>query len=50
MVSISRWIYLVHLLVSFLTSTMILAFRENLVAINDYTVNVYMKALDRKKA
>jgi undecaprenyl-diphosphatase len=38
------------LLVSFLTSTMIWAFRENLIAINKYTVNVYMKALDRKKA
>jgi undecaprenyl-diphosphatase len=38
------------LLVSFLTSTMIWAFRENLTAINEYTVNVYMKALDRKKA
>ena len=38
------------LLVSFLTSTMIWAFRENLIAINEYTVNVYMKALDRKKA
>lgn len=38
------------LLVSFLTSTMIWAFRENFIAINEYTVNVYMKALDRKKA
>jgi undecaprenyl-diphosphatase len=38
------------LLVSFLTAAMIWAFRENLIAINEYTVNVYMKALDRKKA
>ncbi len=38
------------LLVSFLTSTMIWAFREKLKAINEYTVNVYMKALNRKKA